>query len=265
MDYRYLKAFLLTAQFESFSKAADALKIAQSAVSRQIKLLEESVGEELIIRSSKKVILTDKGNSLYVAAQHFDKLSHEIFEKVDSRPIRVGILHGLLKNWFIPRLSKFYRKNSRPFQISIGGQKDLRRGIEEGRFDVIFSSENIQSELISSLKLFEERLVLISREEINRKKLHEYRWVVYGEEDYLYKIAKKTSENIITVSDIHSIVDLVKSHVGIAVVPDHVLKKTDALIAQEVNSSQRAEIFMTTLNYKNMPAHLRELSDLVKK
>jgi len=265
MDYRYLKAFLLTAQYESFSKAADALKIAQSAVSRQIKLLEESVGEELIIRSSKKVILTDKGNSLYIATQHFDKLSHEIFEKVDDRPIRVGILHGLLKNWFIPRLGKFYRKNSRPFQISIGGQKELRRGIEEGRFDVIFSSENIQSDIISSLKLFEERLVLISRDEINKKKLHDYRWIVYGEEDNLYSISKKTSENIITVADIHSIVDLVKSHVGIAIVPDHVLKKTDALVVQEVAGAQRAEIFMTTLNYKNMPAHLRELSELVKK
>jgi DNA-binding transcriptional LysR family regulator len=265
MDYRYLKAFLLTAQHESFSKAADALKIAQSAVSRQIKLLEESVGEELIIRSSKKVILTDKGNSLYIATQHFDKLSHEIFEKIDNRPIRVGILHGLLKNWFVPRLSKFYRKNSRPFQISIGGQKELRRGIEEGRFDVIFSSENIQSELISSLKLFEENLVLISREEVNKKKLHDYRWVVYGDEDYMYSVSKKTSENIVSVADIHSMVDLVKSHVGIAIVPDHVLKKTDALVVQELTSTPRAEIFMTTLNYKNMPAHLRELSELVKK
>ena len=60
MEYRYLKAFLLTAEHSSFSKAAQLLSIAQSAVSRQIKLLEESLGEELIIRSSKKVILTTK-------------------------------------------------------------------------------------------------------------------------------------------------------------------------------------------------------------
>ncbi len=265
MDYRYLKAFLLTAQYESFSKAADALKIAQSAVSRQVKLLEQSVGEELIIRSSKKIILTDKGNSLYIAAQHFDKLTHDIFEKVDNRPIKVGILHGLLKNWFTPRLSKFYRKNSRPFEVSIGDQKDLKKGIEEGRFDVIFSSENIQSELISSLKLFDENFVLISREEVNKKKLHDYRWIVYGDEDYMFSVSKKVSQRIVTVSDIHSIVDLVKSHVGIAIVPDHVLKKTDALIVQALPNSPKAEIFMTTLNYKSMPSHLRELSELVKK
>jgi DNA-binding transcriptional LysR family regulator len=265
MDYRYLKAFLLTAQHQSFSKAADSLKIAQSAVSRQIKLLEESVGEELIIRSSKKVILTDKGNALYMAAQHFDKLSHEIFDKEDDRPIRVGILHGLLRNWFIPRLSKFFRKNSRAFNVTVGTQKDLRQGIEEGRFDVIFSSENIQSELISSLKLFDERLVIISRDNVNKKRLHEYRWIVYSEEDNIFRVSKKISHEVIYVQDIHSIVDLVKSHVGIAVVPDHVLKKTDALVVQEVTGLDQAEIFMTTLNYKNMPASLRQISELVQK
>ena len=71
MDYRYLKAFLLTAEFSSFSRAAEILKIAQSAVSRQIKLLEETLGEELIIRSSKKVLLTAKGQQLYLVAKSF--------------------------------------------------------------------------------------------------------------------------------------------------------------------------------------------------
>ncbi len=265
MDYRYLKAFVLTARHESFSKAADALKIAQSAVSRQIKLLEESLDEELIIRSSKKVILTDRGNALYIAAQHFDKVTHEIFDKEDDRPLRIGILHGLLKNWFIPRLSKYYRKHNRTFTITIGTQKDLRQGIEEGKFDVIFSSENIQSELISSLKLFDENLVLISREEVNRKKLNDYRWIVYSEEDNIFRLTKKVSPDIIYVEDIHSIVDLVKANIGIAVVPDHVLKKTDSLIVQEVQGLSQAEIFMTTLNYKNMPSSLRNLSEIVQK
>ena len=61
IDFRYLKAFILTAKYASFSKAAEELNIAQSAVSRQIKLLEDTLGEELIIRSSKKVVLSEKG------------------------------------------------------------------------------------------------------------------------------------------------------------------------------------------------------------
>ncbi len=265
MDYRYLKAFLMTAEFESFSKAAEKLKIAQSAVSRQIKLLEESLDEELIIRSSKKVILTDKGHGLFMAAKHFDQLTHELFDKDDDRPIRIGILHGLLRNWFIPRLGKYLKKKNRIFTITVGTQKKLREDIEKGKLDIIFSSDNIQSELITSLKLFDERLVIISKDPINKKKLHEYRWIVYSDEDNIYKVSRKESHRIIQVEDMHSIVDLVKANVGIAVVPDHVLKKTDALNIEEVAATDSSEIYMTTLNYKSMPSYLRDLTDFVQK
>jgi DNA-binding transcriptional LysR family regulator len=265
LDYRYLKAFLLTARFSSFSKAAEHLKIAQSAVSRQIKLLEEGLSEELIIRSSKKVVLTHKGEEFFKAAQHFDKMAEDIFKKEDTRPIRIGLLHGLLKNWLAPRLIRYYKKSKRNIEIHVGDRKTLREGIENNRYDIIFSTENIQSELISSLKLFDERLVLISKEEINKKKLHEYRWVVYGEEDNLFRVSKRPSENITIVEDIHTIVDLVKNHIGIAVVPDHVLKKTDALVVNEIPISEKSEIYMTTLNYKSIPEYIKEISLMAQK
>lgn len=265
MDYRYLKAFILTAEHASFSKAANSLKIAQSAVSRQIKLLEEGLGEELIIRSSKKVLLTNKGKELFLAAQHFDKLALDIFEKEDSRPINIGILQGLLKSWFIPRVVKFYKKNKRSINLNVGTPTDLRRGIEEGRYDIIFTTENIQNELISSLKLFDERLVLISKDEVNKKKLHEYRWVVYSEDDNIFQLSKRPSNSILRVESIPSIVDLVKSGVGVAVVPDHVLKKGEGLNTYDFPGLPKSEIFMTTLNYKNMPLHIKEISALVQK
>jgi len=99
MDYRYLKAFLLTAQHKSFSRAAEELHIAQSAVSRQIKLLEESLDDELIIRSSKKVLLTESGQQLYRATLHFDKITQDIFLSTNTTPLKVGTLHGLLETW----------------------------------------------------------------------------------------------------------------------------------------------------------------------
>jgi DNA-binding transcriptional LysR family regulator len=264
MDYRYLKAFIYTARHCSFSKAAEELKIAQSAVSRQIKLLEESLNEELIIRSSKKVLLTQKGKELFVAAQHFDKLTTDIFDREDSHPINIGILHGLLKNWFNPILVRYYKKNVRPMNIRILDQPQLKEGIEQGKFDLIFTTENIQSELITSLKIFDEKLVLISKNEINRKTLHQYKWIVYGEGDNLYKISRKKSDCIITVDSITTIVNLVKNNIGIAVVPDHVLKKNHSLVVSEVSGLPKSEIYMTTLNYKVMPGHIKEMIDLIK-
>lgn len=265
MDYRYLKAFILTATHSSFSKAAEQLKIAQSAVSRQIKLLEEAVGEELIIRSSKKVLLTQKGKELFMAAQHFDQVSSDIFEKEDLREVKIGILQGLLKNWFNPILLKFFKKSSRNISVEVGKLPELRHGIENGLYDVIFTTENIQSDLISSLKLFDEKLVLISRDEINKKKIQDERWIVYSSDDNLFKLSKKHSPSVIRVESISTIINLVKNNVGIAIVPDHVLKKTDNLFIQELNNFNHSEIYMATLNYKTMPSHVKDIVDVVKK
>ena len=265
MDYRYLKAFILTASFSSFSKAAEKLKIAQSAVSRQIKLLEEAVGEELIIRSSKKVLLTQKGKELFLAAQHFDQMAADIFEKEDIREVKIGILQGLLKNWFNPVLLKFYKKSKRNLTIEVGLQIELRKGLENGVYDVIFTTENIQSDLISSLKLFDEKLVLISRDEISKKKLNEERWIVYSSDDNIFKLSKKQSTAIVKVESISTIINLVKNNVGVAVVPDHVLKKTDNLNIQELSHFNHSAIYMATLNYKTMPSHINDIVDVVKK
>lgn len=265
VDFRYLKAFMLTAKYSSFSKAAEDLNIAQSAVSRQIKLLEDSLQEELIIRSSKKVILSEKGKELYYASLNFEKTSLEIFQKEDQLPLSIGILEGLLKNWFTPLLTQYLKAQNRDVSVHVADLPELRAGIEDGRFDVIFGVENIQSELVTSLKLFEEKLVLISKDEVNRKKLNDHRWVVFSTNDNLYKVSKHKSEHTIMVDSFSTIISLVKNGVGIAIVPDHLIKKEDHLKIQELPSLPTSLIYMSTLNYKKMPERIKLLADIIRK
>ena len=256
---------MLTAKYSSFSKAAEELNIAQSAVSRQIKLLEDSLQEELIIRSSKKVILSEKGKELYQASLGFVKTSMQIFEREDKLPLSVGILEGLLKTWFSPLLVEYLKLQVRDVSVHVADMPELKNGIEEGRYDLIFGTENIQSELVTSLKIFEEKLVLISKDEVSRKKLHEYRWIVFSNNDNLFKISKKKSESIIMVDSFDTIISLVKNNMGIAIVPDHLIKKEDHLKIQEVPGLPSSQIYLATLNYKKMPERIQKLVDIVKK
>jgi DNA-binding transcriptional LysR family regulator len=265
LDFRYLKAFMLTAKYSSFSKAAVELNIAQSAVSRQIKLLEDTLGEELIIRSSKRVILSEKGKELYQVAINFEKASLQIFENEDNKGISIGILEGLLNSWFTPILAEYLKNENREVTVYTADLQILKQGIESGRFDIIFGTENIQSELVSSLKLFEEKLVLIGKAEINRKKISEYRWIVFSEHDHLFKMSKTRSENTIMIDSFESIINLVKKDIGIAIVPDHLIKKDDLLKTQEIPGLPSSQIFMSTLNFKKMPERIKKIADLCKK
>ena len=61
MDIRVLKYFLAVAREQSFSVAAERLYLSQPTLSRQIKELEDELGTQLLIRSSKGVTLTEEG------------------------------------------------------------------------------------------------------------------------------------------------------------------------------------------------------------
>lgn len=265
IDFRYLKAFVLTAQHGSFSKAALELDIAQSAISRQIKLLEESLGVELIIRSSKQVVLTEKGKQLLAATQNFEKITDQIFISDEDRPIAIGILSGLIQNWFRPILAEYMKLYpKRKLEIKIADIIELRRGIENGKFDIVFGTENLQSDLVTSLKIFTEKLVLISKKEIQKKNLHEYRWLVFSNNDHLLKTAKVQSSNINYIEDMGVLIHLVKNDIGVAVVPDHLLQKEDQLKVYDIGLNEKSEIYMTTLNYKKWPKPIQDFVSLVK-
>ena len=67
------------------------------------------------------------------------------------------------------------------------------------------------------------------------------------------------------VDSFSSIISLVKNDVGIAIVPDHLIKKDDQLKIQEVPGLPSSQIYLSTLNYKKMPERIKALSDIIKK
>lgn len=82
MELRVLRYFLAIAQKESISKAADSLHITQPTLSRQLMDLEDELGKKLIIRSNKKIALTEEGSILRKRAEEIlnlvDKTESEI-------------------------------------------------------------------------------------------------------------------------------------------------------------------------------------------
>lgn len=64
MDIKKLKAFSVVAEFGSFSRAAAVLGVAQPALSRQVRSLEEELGIELLYRNGRGIVLTEAGGLL---------------------------------------------------------------------------------------------------------------------------------------------------------------------------------------------------------
>jgi len=86
MEFRHLRYFVAVAEELSFTRAAAVLHVAQSAVSAQIRLLEESVGVTLLERNSRKVELTGAGRSFLQGAK---KVLFDL-EEVAKQARRIG-------------------------------------------------------------------------------------------------------------------------------------------------------------------------------
>lgn len=263
IDYRYLKAFLVTCRYLNFSKAAQELGIAQSAVSRQIKLLEESVNEQLIVRSSKKVLLTPKGEALLKETKRFEDQIQNIFFGHMNKVIRVGILHGILENWFNDIIMDFSKLSNHQLCVEVNTLDMLKTNLQNGKYDLILSTENIQSDLVSSLKLFEEKMVLVSKSEINPMQADNFPWIVYSDQDHLFQFFKKRSQKIIIVNSITSILKLVSKGLGIAIIPEHTLGELK-LKSYELKGLPKEFIHLSSLNFKQLPGHMKEIVNLIK-
>ncbi len=79
-----IETFCAVARNMSFSKAAEELNVAQSAISQQIRALEEELGFPLFIRSTRRVSFTDAGQSFYVDCVRLMNGFDEAFERATS-------------------------------------------------------------------------------------------------------------------------------------------------------------------------------------
>jgi len=106
-----LRGFEATARNLSFTKAAAELFVTQSAVSRQVKAIEDHLGVALFVRRHRSLVLTDAGLELYRAtAQALRQLSdaaEQIRGRGTGRTLTVTATIGFCSLWLIPRLTDF--------------------------------------------------------------------------------------------------------------------------------------------------------------
>lgn len=112
MDWDKLRIFHAVAEAGSFTHAGETLNLSQSAVSRQISSLEESLGVTLFHRHARGLLLTEQGELLHKTARDiFGKLSMIEGQISDSKqlpegPMRITVAEFIGSTWLAPRLGK---------------------------------------------------------------------------------------------------------------------------------------------------------------
>lgn len=170
LDLDAVKAFVLTADMKSFTRAAEALATSQSAISLKLSRLEKHVGRRLLERTPRHVRLSAEG-VVFLASARDLVAAHEravaSFE-TERRCVRVGVSH-LIVGSELPCLLRRMSEHdpSLVIELHVAGSRDIERAYAEGALDAALI---VQPEDLSrgGEKVFEEAFAWIAAVGWNR-------------------------------------------------------------------------------------------------
>ena len=169
MNLRQLSYFVCIAESGTFSAAADALHVAQSALSRHVKELEEELGGALLDRGSRGVTLSDSGKVLFERAKfilsQFEEAGSEVraHNKELTGTVRLMAPSSIGQVLFEPLVDRFLGQFPKVrLELSEGLWNDAASRLRTGAVDLAIMG-SATSDYIELEPLAREQMVLVGR------------------------------------------------------------------------------------------------------
>ena len=283
MDWDKLRIFHAVAEAGSFTHAGEALNLSQSAVSRQIGALEESLKVSLFHRHARGLILTEQGELLYRTAHEvFAKLAMTEAQLTESKDkpkgqLKVTATVALGSTWLTPRMGEF---------LEIYPDVDVDLVLDDRELDLSMREADVairmapprQPELVQRHLLTVNMHIYASPGYIkkygapkNVDEIDNHRVIVYGEEvrppvqdvNWLLKVGRtdgKARRAVLTVNNVYAILKAAQSGLGLAALPEFMTHGATNLVQvlpelegprvdayfvypEELSSSKRIQVF----------------------
>ncbi|MFP8968283.1 LysR family transcriptional regulator ArgP [Pokkaliibacter sp. CJK22405] len=148
LDYKLLEALAAVIQQQSFERAADLLCLTQSAVSQRIRLLEERLGQPVLIRANP-IRPTDLGLKLFHHVQQVQLLEQALSE--DVRPegekythMRLAVNGDSMSLWLMPVLAEFFHSHQVVLELIVEDQDCTLARLKAGEVIGCVSAQDTQ-------------------------------------------------------------------------------------------------------------------------
>ncbi len=146
LNYHHLRYFREVAREGHLGRAAERLNVAQSALSVQIKQLEDRLGYALFDRVARTLVLTEAGR---IALDHADRIfstGDELLATLQQNssmatPLRIGALSTLSRNFQIQFLKPLLVPDACTFWLKSGNTKSLLEDLESLALDVVLTTQ----------------------------------------------------------------------------------------------------------------------------
>jgi len=253
MDWDKLRVFHAVAEAGSFTHAGELLNLSQSAVSRQISALEESLKVPLFHRHARGLLLTEQGELLYRTAHDvFGKLAMTEAQLTESKdrpkgPLRITTTVAFGSTWLAPRLKEFIEVYPDVEVRLLLSDRELDLSMREADVAVRLSPPR-QGDLIQR-HLFSVHMQVYAAPSYVQHHgmpqtvadLDDHRLIVYGEDiktpvpdvNWLLTAEMPRGQSrrpALTVNNVYAIMRAIRAGVGIGALPQFVVQGREDLV-----------------------------------
>jgi len=271
MDWDKLRIFHAVAEAGSFTHAGETLNLSQSAISRQISALEQSINVPLFHRHARGLKLTEQGEDLYLTAHDvFHKVAMTVARLTESKeqaegPLKITTTVGFGSVWLTPRIKEFMDLYPEIDVTILLDYDDLDLAMREADVAIRLTPPRqpdlVQRHLMSihykvyaSPEYLQEHGMPKTPEELDNHNLVTFGDEVGDQTDLLPALnflqgagAKgKRRKPVLQVNNIYGIYRAVRSGVGIGALPDYFIEGSVNLvhILPELQSPQTEVYFV---------------------
>jgi DNA-binding transcriptional LysR family regulator len=269
MDWDKLRVFHAVAEAGSFTHAGESLNLSQSAVSRQISALEESLSVPLFHRHARGLILTEQGELLFRTAREvFAKLAMAeglISESKDrpKGPLKITTTVAFGSIWLTPRIREFLDLYPE-IQVSlVVDDSELDLSMREADVAIRMTPPR-QPDLIQRHLVSVQVHIYASTDYIQKhgapqraEELENHRIIVYGQDarppvpgvNWLLDVGTRAGQDrqpILTVNNTYGMLRAIMSGLGLAALPDFVANEQNGLVRvlPEINGPPNEAYFV---------------------
>ena len=242
MEIRQLETFVHVAQLQSFSRAAEVLGYTQSAITVQIRLLENELGAELFRRGARHITLTEAGEVLYRYAVEILELEHVAKEEIGSMRagqkgnLRLGLVSSCASNELYDELRLFH-KDFPEVHVKLfeGNTYEQMEMLRKGKVDVAVLRTPFPSYGLESVTIRHDRMAVaaakgklpVTNGTLTLKALEKRPIIIYRRWE---KLVLDEFEKEMAVPEVYCVTDDARTSlqwaeagIGIAIVPESIL------------------------------------------
>lgn len=213
LNYHHLRYFWVIAHEGGLTKAAARLHVAQSALSIQLRQLEENIGHPLFVRKNRSLVLTEAGQLTLQYADSIFRTGEELIDALQHRSqktrqvLRIGAVATLSRNFQWEFLKPLRNRRDVELVLRSGSVRDLMLQLRNHSIDVVLSNQALRRDAETghqSHLLAEQEISLVGRP-------------VKGQRPFQFPDDFRTTPVILPSldSDIRSAFDVMMDHAGV--------------------------------------------------